>query len=201
MANWYEIAISITGGGALVKIFDFVRDTKKDSSEEIFKVLDEYKNMLNNMKLVDIDNKSMIAKNTTQIEELNIVISDLRSKVILLETASHDLPFPMWLKDMEFKMLYLNHEYEKLFLKPNGITTVDYIGKTDFDVWSVEIAESYMRSDKETIKSKNGVYIATNEIIIVGENNISEKYRVIKYLRYVGKIAIGIGGVAIPINE
>lgn len=120
----------------------------------------------------------------------------LQNKIILLESAHHDLPFPMWLKDENGIMLSLNPAYEKKFLIPQGFEAKDYLFKKDEDIWGPEIAKEYGRHDYET-KIK-GIFIG-NEIINLKGSNISDEWHIVKYARYLGGVLIGIAGIAIPV--
>ena len=71
------------------------------------------------------------------------------------------------------------------------------MGKYDADIWGIEIGRIYKETDKKTLRLKGTHYIAEDPIIIQGDD-VTQKWKVIKYLRYVGKIVVGIGGIAIP---
>jgi hypothetical protein len=195
--NYTEIIGGLLGGGGIMAFFNFFRDSKKDRSEEIFKLLDEYKSMVLDLRKMEVECKSILKQHETQLNEMQGTISELRSQIILLESATNDLPFPMWLKDIESTMLYVNEEYENLFLKPMGLTTLDYMGKKDVDIWGEEIGKKYIESDKKTLAMKGKSYLTLDPIILNG-NNLSEHWKIIKYLRFVGKVVVGIGGIAIP---
>lgn len=59
------------------------------------------------------------------------------------------LPFPAWVKDKAFRMVYLNPAYTAQF----GIEKLAYEGKTDFDLWPPEIAAQYRANDESVIAS------------------------------------------------
>lgn len=196
--NYIEIIGGLLGGGGLITLFNYFRDSKKDRSEEIFKVLDEYKEMVVSLRNTEAMCKQELKKHEDRINELMHMLQELRSQFILLESASNDLPFPMWLKDVNSKMLFVNVEYEKTFLVPMGKKASDYIGSFDYDIWSKEVADSYVASDKKTLKLKGQSSIITGDIIIIDGKDLSEEWVVIKFLRYVGASVVGIGGIAIP---
>ncbi len=68
-----------------------------------------------------------------------------REKAILA-----NLPFMVWLKDTEGRFLAVNSE----FAKACGTTVDKVIGKTDYDFWTKELADSYAKADKEVIQKK-----------------------------------------------
>ena len=67
-----------------------------------------------------LDKEHEECKETNQL--LIKKVAMLENKVLLLESAHQSLPVPMWLKAMDGTMLALNPAYERVFLKPNGLT-------------------------------------------------------------------------------
>jgi len=121
----------------------------------------------------------------------------LRNKLLLVENNQLNLPIPIWLKDLDGKMLSLNQAFEDLFLLPNGLTTKDYLGKTDKEFWGEEKGKLYRQHDLEVLKTGelfNGI-----EKIKIADEEI--EYRVVKFIRYSGKVKIGVGGIAIPLYK
>ena len=125
-------------------------------------------------------------------------LNDLNNKVLHLETSVNELPFPMWMKDIDGKVLYVNQDYENSFLRPMGKTISDYLNHTDYDVWPKEIADEFNRNDKAVVKSRKKYWVGTEPIIVAG-NDISDEWKIIKYVRFAGKVPLGISGVAVPI--
>lgn len=191
-----EIILFITGGG-LVSFFNYFREKRKDRT-------DEFKELLEYTKSLVTERDAKIEKMQAEYNEcremmlqLKEEINELKGKVIVLESAHFDIPFPMWLKGLDGKMISVNTEYENNFLKPNGKTAKDYINKTDEQVWGAEISKEYQLNDKLTLKSKNG-YWSGKEKIIIGDTDVTDIWTIVKYVRYAGKTPIGIGGIAIP---
>lgn len=195
MSNWYEYVGSFIAGGALLKIFDFIRNTKKDKINEFELLLNIYKTELDTQRA---EYNVVRAELDQYKDKVNIEIVQLRNKVELLESAHQDLPLPMWLKDSNGIMMALNSEYEETFLIPNGKSKDDYIGKTDFDVWDKTTATIFNNHDKmvfRTGKKFDGV----EEVPDI--NGDKHKWRIIKYVRYSGRTKIGIAGIALPLND
>jgi hypothetical protein len=131
--------------------------------------------------------------------EMNKKLSELRGKLVMLESASQDLPFPHWLKsagtkDMPGVMLSLNKAYEENFLLPLDKTSSDYVGKTDAQFWGDDIGSRYWARDLEVIRL--GIPIESSEVDPITGAPI----RVMKYPRMLGNRVIGIGGIVIPEN-
>lgn len=68
-----------------------------------------------------------------------------REKAILT-----NLPFLVWLKDKESKFLATN----ELFAQMCGTTPDNLVGKTDYDFWSKEFADGYVKADKEVMQKR-----------------------------------------------
>lgn len=82
-----------------------------------------------------------------------------REKAILT-----NLPFMVWLKDKESRFLAVNEPFAKMCN-----TTVDeLIGKNDYDFWPKELADGYVKDDKEVMEKKRTKFI---EELIEGEGN------------------------------
>ena len=69
----------------------------------------------------------------------------LREKAIL-----DNIPDIAWLKDNQGRFIMANEQ----FCKACGFKLEDLMGKTDLDIWPLDLAQSYMNDDQEVIKSK-----------------------------------------------
>lgn len=73
-------------------------------------------------------------------------------------------PYPAFIKQVvkrddgstEFRMQYVNPAYEEWF----GVRDEDYRGKTDFEVWPVEIAREYYAGDSTVYVSKSTLQLS-----------------------------------------
>ena len=73
-------------------------------------------------------------------------------------------PYPAFIKramkrddgSTEFRMQYVNPAYEEWF----GVRDEDYRGKTDFEVWPVEIAREYYAGDSAVYVSKSTLQLS-----------------------------------------
>ena len=81
------------------------------------------------------------------IKEDSLVLREikLREKAIL-----DNIPDIAWLKDKQGRFIMANEQ----FCKACGYKLEDLIGKTDLDIWPLDLAQSYMQDDQEVIKSK-----------------------------------------------
>lgn len=165
--------------------FQTLIDTWKEDNQRLREEVNEL-----STRMEEIEEKYM-----TQKERADT----LQNQLILMESAHHDLPFPQWLKDTNGIMLSLNTAYEDMFLKPLGKTKHDYIGGTDEEVWGSEIARKFRENDINA-RQKKGYWIGI-EPIWLKNSDISQRWRILKYTRYVGNVCIGVAGIAIPVTD
>lgn len=174
-------------GGAVGQVLNYAirsHNSKRDDFATIVKTWQE-------------DNHRLRTENESLRSRLNRIeeeVYDLRSKVILMESAHTDAPLPMWLKDAKGIILSVNKAYEETFLAGMGKTASDYIGYDDYSVWPDDIAAVYRVNDARVIRGKKPW--RGREPVIVNGNK--EDYRILKYPRYAGNIFLGIAGIAIP---
>ncbi|MCK6629996.1 MAG: ATP-binding protein [Anaerolineae bacterium] len=86
---------------------------------------------------------------TRQLEQQEQI---LRQSEAYLRAILNNLPFQVWLKDLEGRFLTVNEPLARAAGMPS-IQTV--IGKTDFDLTQKELAEKYRADDQEIIESKS----------------------------------------------
>lgn len=185
--SYVELIGAVISGGILQSLIQYFITRKKESRNDFDAIIKTWAE--DNRRL-----REMEAQSRARINELDSKVISLQNKITLLESAHQDLPIPMWLKDMDGVMLAVNASYEETFLIPNNKTIEDYIGKTDFDVWPKEVAESFRNHDKLVMRTKK-VFNGEEDVLIGGE---MIQYSIIKYPRYAGRVIIGIAGIAIP---
>ena len=177
-----EVEIKITGLVGFLIFADYfnIVDIKKDQSEL----------MITNL-IKERDYYGELYKNcSSEIADIKTDISLLKANIQLVGALGSDMPFPMWLKDKEGRMIWLNKAYEDVFLLPFDKNASDYIGNTDYQIWSKEIADQYVTNDRKALSSSEP--IIRTEIIKIG--NIKEEWVVIKYRRVVGNTVVGVAG-------
>lgn len=184
--NYIEIFSAAIGGGLIKSMFDYLTSSKNARKDELTEVV----------RVWQEDNDRLRKENDflrTELVEIQKDLADLKTKVILLESTHTDAPLPMWLKDVSGRMLALNQEYERCFLHPLGLSSMDYIGKYDEDIWPDDKAIEYKKHD--TLALLDDVWKGKETILVNGEE---QEWIIIKYVRYAGKAKVGIAGLAIP---
>ncbi|MEQ8548753.1 MAG: PAS domain-containing protein [Cyclobacteriaceae bacterium] len=179
-----KIIIAAISGGLITGIVSLVTQSRDISYNQIQMLIVELK-----------ESNQQLRKENLQIEDLRHQIFFLRQKIMLLESGTQDLPFPMWLKDTDGTMLALNPAYESVFLHPNGFTKEQYLGFNDTMIWPHEIANEFRAND---------LWVMNNKKVFRGMEKIPDpltkeliNWHVVKYPRYASGVIIGIGGVAI----
>lgn len=85
-----------------------------------------------------------------EITELKNVTNALTQRELYLRATLDNLPFLFWLKDAQSRFLAVN----KAFSEACGLARPeDAVGKTDFDVWPIALAEKYRADDLEVMRS------------------------------------------------
>jgi two-component system sensor histidine kinase UhpB len=101
------------------------------------------------------------------------------------------LPGLAYIKDEEGKILYINEFAEKTY----GWKTKEVLGKTDFDLWSGEVAERMSEGDRQAL-SKRKVVESIDEIEHAGEtiSYLSYKFPILRkdFPTWLGAIYIDI---------
>jgi len=146
-----------------------------------------------NMKLIE-DN----ANKALKILDLEIKIRELENRKGTIESYIEDIPAPVWIKqlnkDKMFEMLHLNKQY----LSNYGIDKRTYIGKTDYDFWPKEVADTFRDEDFE-------VYLSGRSIVrlvkIPLPNGKTEEQLFMKFRVHLEDGDFGVGGILLDIKE
>lgn len=186
------ITTLLTGGGLGV-FLTFKLGNRKQNQSELEKVIDTYREQR-------LEDSAVIKELRARIDELeritnkrDLEVSTLRNQLMIFESSHVDIPLPMWLKDINGTMLFLNKEFEYAYLKPKGKTIHEYIGKNDFAIFSKEEAEQYRAHDAEVMRKRKSVRF--NETVEISGQKI--KLTTIKYPRFLSNTIIGIGGIVL----
>jgi hypothetical protein len=150
-----------------------------------------------------------IERQSKEIVQLRELLVESQVKLISLEqqlriggTKSEiigqyldSMPFPAWIKVYEedkkaFVMYYINDALTIEF----GIRKVDYIGKTDYELYPTELANMYSLSDHKVFES--GTYTKTTEVGIIADGS-RQAYTTYKFPVRINGDRKAIGGIAI----
>lgn len=73
---------------------------------------------------------------------------------IYLAKAWNSSPIPMWIKDIEGRMVFLNDAYCKIY----GVQKSEYVGKMDHEVWPPEVASEFRELDQKVLQGESVEY-------------------------------------------
>ena len=144
-----------------------------------------------------------VAELTASNASLQVENENLKTRLLIMESAHQDAPIPMWLKDTTGIMLALNPAYEAEFLAPLGATAKDYVGKTDLEFW-----QAFVGDEAGAVVAKdfaaNDLHVQATRVMWLGVEKVADasgriqNYAIMKYPRLEGNFLIGIAGIAIP---
>ena len=197
MTDIIQIIVAAISGGLFTQIFNFVLSKQKAEKDEFDAIVDQWQS--DNKRLRE-ENQTHISKQNElfkKIADLEKRISNLNTKLLIMESAGMNIPLPTWLKDLDGTMLAINDSYELYFLKPIGKKKEDYIGKTDFDIWDEDVAKVYKENDLAVLHSEKKIWFGEEPIVLNGKD-VTKDWKTLKYVRFAGDLEIGIGGMAIP---
>jgi len=180
----YELIAGILGGGVITKVGDLFLKKRGESRIDFNTLLTELRN----------DNAYLREENKEyrkSIDELREEITIIRSKMQTFESGQMDLPLPMWLKDLDGKMLSFNRAFVDIFLKRYEIEEHKYLGNYDHDVWPADVAATFKLHD-DWVKKHKKVWKGKEVMVMEGETIFLET---VKYPRYAGRTLIGVGGM------
>jgi len=170
---------------SLIKVYKDLLDDNKETLKDYNTRLDDLERTVENLK--------------TEVHRKDKEIQHLRNQLLIFESSHSDVPVPIWLKDTNGIMLFLNDEYEKAILRPLNKTKKDYIGETDFKIFPSDIASNFRKHDRRVQTQKKPIrfkerWQSTDGQWVEGD--------IIKYPRFLNRdTVIGIGGIIINIKE
>lgn len=195
--DYIEIISAAVGGGFLTKLFDYLMNLRKAESDDFDTIVAQWQQDNERLRQENKEHKDRQDELYKKIAEHEKKLSALNAKLLVMESSYMHIPLPSWLKDIDGTMLAVNDAYEMYFLIPNGFVKSDYIGKTDSGVWPENVAQEFISNDILTLQSEKKIWFG-KETILIKDVDVSDNWRVLKYVRYAGNIAVGIAGIAIP---
>lgn len=115
-----------------------------------------YKWILDRGKVISRDEEGKVLRvigTHTDITEIKKVQEDFNRTRGQLKAILDNLPFLAWFKDKEGRHIEINRVFEIAC----GFPRDQIIGKTDLDIWPLELALGYMADDQEVMVSKKQI--------------------------------------------
>lgn len=151
-------------------------------------------NTLDRLKIVEAKYDALLNEN----QNLKHQISTLQLQYIHSKSIQESYPWPAWTKDEKGTVIYANQAYVDWYLTPRGYTLFDYVGKTDYAVWSKDIAQNFRSHDLQVFTSGKP-QIFTEKVESPNGQILEIKF--LKYVRKVNNIPVGVAGMFLPIEE
>lgn len=137
----------------------------------------------------DISDRKLIEQALKKSEEI------AKEREQQLSSLLNNIPHIAWLKDRDGRFLAVNEP----FAQACGYASSQLIGLTDLDIWSHELAETYIRDDREVIDS--GKQKQFEEYLLIADGT----YRWIETIKspVVNDVneSIGTAGIAMDITD
>jgi PAS domain S-box-containing protein len=135
----------------------FNRETPVYQSEHRLRTRDgSYKWVLDRGKVIKRDQEGKVLRvigTHTDITSIKDVQEDLSRTRSQLKAIWDNLPFLAWFKDKEGRHIQINRVFEVAC----GLPRDQIIGKTDLDIWPMELALGYMADDQEVMVAKKQI--------------------------------------------
>lgn len=198
MKNIPEIIGIVLGAGGVGAFLSYKLGIRQQGTSEFQTIIEEYKSMVLEFKADVVELRKEVDLLRKEINEKKGEIQNLRNQLIIFESSHIDIPVPVWLKDTNGTMLFINSEYEKLILNPINKTAEDYIGHKDSDVWGVEVGKQFTLNDKKVMREKKPIQFTESWH---GNDGVVYEGTLIKYPRFLNNnTVIGIGGIIMSIK-
>ena len=124
----------------------------------------------------------------------DLLEQELRLSEERFRTFMNNAPFVTFVKDAEGRFLYYNERMAQRF----GIAMEEWLGKSDFDVWPKEIADTIHLNDMEAITS--GQSIERLEETMDGEGRLTT-WKVHRFSWRDERGEVRIGGIGLDLSE
>jgi hypothetical protein len=140
-----------------------------------------------------------IEKVNKSLLETNSELAAVKAELRLIRSADYYAPVAMWELDKGLRFKWFNDAFVELMYEPQGIDPKKAYGKTWEELFSKEQATLYSVSDREVLKTREGVTFRTWSMSLDG----SKTYWVlIKYPIIDGNNKLeGIKGIAVIANS
>lgn len=183
---------ALLGAGGIGSFATFRLGNRKQNTNDFSTIIEKYEGLYskleNKVEVLEKKVEDLTEREAKYKEE----VAKLRNQLLIFEGSHIDLPLPMWMKDAKGDMIFINSYYEDAFLLPRGKTIRDYVGFNDYAVWNKEIADAFVKHDKEIARTKQSKrYIEALE----DENGATYYVEVLKYPRMLNNVIIGISGI------
>ncbi len=125
--------------------------------------------------------------------ELALLQKQLSGHELLMDQIMNNSPLVAWVKDMEGKMMYINHNFERLLRMPKELV----LGRTDHELFDEKTANALVNNDAKVLSTGTGMKSIES---VPGPDGSFTYSLVFKFpIKYDNKN--GIGGIAIDFTK
>lgn len=143
-------------------------------------------------ELRDQERETVIAEMQAELKECSKVRTEfltLKNDFILIRASQDQIPMPRWIKNVDFKMIWVNKAYEAKYLLPRGLTATEYISNYDEYAFDQTTVNQFRANDR--------LVLSLNRPLTFTEMINGEAVEVVKYPFRIGETTFGIGGIEI----
>jgi len=190
MDNIFSIIGLLLGGGGLGFFFNYLISSRKTDQDEFKLLIDVWKEQADELKKERAELLEREKRNSAEILQLKEELSNLKTKMVILESAHLDLPLSQAVKDLEGKFVLANPMFEKNFIKPHGYTLSDCIGNDGVKIWGEKMMQDYYKREKEVIFTNRPKHFIEDGYDIYGQ---PARFSTFRYPIYLGNKIIATG--------
>ena len=180
----------VLGGGGLGFFFNYLISNRKTDQSEFEILLGVWKEERIQLKEERKELMLREKQNSEEILELRQELSNLKSKMVILESAHLDLPLAQAVKDLDGKFVLANPIFEKNFIKPHGYTLNDCIGSDGVQIWGEELMEDYAMKERQVVVNNEPMHFVEDGYDIYKQ---PAKFSTFRYPIYLGDKIIATG--------
>jgi PAS domain-containing protein len=197
-----SLTSTLLGGGALgIVVKSYFTSKSKDKVTDV----DAQERLINQWEKMLAPLRGRVEHLEKRLEESRIreldyksEISTLKNQLMIFESSQINIPLPMWMKDTDGRIVYVNHCFEDEILIPIGLSVNSILGKKDEEIFAMEEAEVYMKNDNIVLRTKESI-----NVIEPIKDGSGHPYwaRNLKYPRKLGSRVIGISGITLETSS
>lgn len=136
--------------------------------------------------------EAQVARSSQAADEHRQVVDALRESEERFQAFTNNSPSATWIKDEQGRYILLNKSYERLL----GLQQEACQGKTDFDLWPLDVAEQFWKNDQAMLASNQLLDVVEETLDSAGQRHYWWSYKFPfqdhRGQRYVGGVATEI---------
>lgn len=190
MDNFIQLFLAVTGGGGIGFILNYLINNRKTDQSEFEILINVWKEQNAELRAERTALIEREHKNSREILALREELSNLKSKMTILESAHFDLPLPQAVKDLDGTFVLVNNEFERIFIAPHGYNMKSCIGTDGVHIWGMDLMEKTHIKEKEVITTKSPKHFVEKGFDV---NKNPTTWSTFRYPIYLGDRVIATG--------